>query len=180
MKQKLLILLLVLTAAFCCVFGFTACDDETSIIGSEGLEYFDDTLPEYGHFYCVSGIGTCTDTDIIIPNSYKGSPVLCINDYAFEDCTNITSITIPNTVIAIGHGAFDGCRGLTCITMPESVTGLDDYVFRNCISLTDINFGGTIAQWRELDSEFAYLGNGTAGNYIVHCKDGDIAKINNR
>ena len=42
----------------------------------------------------------------------------------FEDCSSLTSITIPNNVISIGESAFDGCSSLTSITIPESVTSI--------------------------------------------------------
>lgn len=66
--------------------------------------------------YEISGIGTCTDTNIIIPATYKGMPVMGIRENAFLNCTGITSVTIPNSVISIGEYAFSGCSGIKTIT----------------------------------------------------------------
>ena len=58
---------------------------------------------------------------------------------AFRNCTNLTSITIPNSVAYIGDFTFDGCTNLTSITIPDSVTRIGDYAFRGCTSLKAIN-----------------------------------------
>ena len=63
-------------------------------------------------------------TSIMIPNS-----VTSIGDYAFEFCSGLTSINIPNSVTKIGTGAFRGCSGLTSITIPNSVTSIGDEAF---------------------------------------------------
>ena len=68
-------------------------------------------------------------------NSYK---TYSIGDDAFRDCTNLTSITIPEGVTEIGEYTFFGCRKLTTITIPEGVTSIGDYAFQNCSVLTEI------------------------------------------
>ena len=61
-----------------------------------------------------------------------------IGDSAFYYCRNLTSVTIPNSVISIGESAFYHCSGLTSITIPNSVTSIDYYVFFYCSGLTSI------------------------------------------
>lgn len=67
--------------------------------------------------YYVFGLGDCTDADIVIPSEHYGKRVKGISAYAFKDCENITSITIPNSVTYIGDEAFNGCVNLTEITV---------------------------------------------------------------
>lgn len=56
-------------------------------------------------------------TDVVIENG-----VTHIGNYAFSDCTGLTSMTIPDSVMWIGDYAFRGCTGLTSVTIPVSVT----------------------------------------------------------
>ena len=71
--------------------------------------------------------------DIIIPESvtYEGETysVTSIYDRTFEYCTNLTSITIPNSVTSIGFEAFRGCSSLTYVTIPNSVTHIGEDAF---------------------------------------------------
>lgn len=52
-------------------------------------------------------------TDIVIPSTIDGLPVTDIASDAFSDCSSLTSVTIPDSVISISYGAFGGCRNLT-------------------------------------------------------------------
>lgn len=65
--------------------------------------------------YSVTGIGTCTDSEILIPDEYYGKPVTSIGLYAFNGVTTFTSITIPDTVTRIVGFPFDGCSSLARI-----------------------------------------------------------------
>lgn len=71
-------------------------------------------------------------TSVEIQNGVTG-----IGDIAFNGCSNLTEITIPETVTSIGENAFGYC-GLTEITIPENVTSIKAYVFTNCKSLTSV------------------------------------------
>ncbi len=73
----------------------------------------------------------CSDlTSIIIPNS-----VTSIGEKAFCGCSGLTSITIPNSVTSIGADAFAGCSGLTSVVIPDSVKSIGDSAFSGCSSL---------------------------------------------
>ncbi len=114
---------------------------EKAEVASQGLAF---TLSGDGTYYIVSGIGTCTDTEIVIPDSHEGLPVKEIGDSAFYCCTGLTSITIPNSVTSIGSSAFSNCTGLTSITLPNSVTSIGDEAFYACYSLTSVQIPNSV------------------------------------
>jgi hypothetical protein len=80
---------------------------------------------------------------VVIPSTINGLPVTIIGDWAFNDCTSLTSVTIPNSVTIIEDWAFNGC-GLTNVTMPNSVIIIGACVFRQCISLTSVTIGNSV------------------------------------
>ena len=92
----------------------------------------------------LTGIGTCTDTNIVIPNSYEGNPVTAIADSAFKNNETITSVVIPDSVTSIGNSAFLGCTNLTTITIPDSVTSIGLSAFYSCYGLTSITIGNGV------------------------------------
>ena len=64
--------------------------------------------------------------------------ITSINDFAFMNCANLTSITIPNSVKSIGWDAFSGCSKLTSITIPKSVANISGNAFCGCSNLSSI------------------------------------------
>ncbi len=80
-----------------------------------------------------------TIKSVTIPNS-----VTTIGDYAFDDCSNLTTVTISENsqLTTIGDYAFSGCSSLTSIFIPDSVTTIGDYAFRDCSKLTTVTIGG--------------------------------------
>lgn len=72
------------------------------------------------------------------------APVEYINQEAFSQCTGLTGVNIPNSIIHIGQYAFAGCSSLTSVNIPNSVTYIDSNVFSNCSSLTTIDIPNTV------------------------------------
>jgi hypothetical protein len=61
-----------------------------------------------------------------------------IGEKAFNDCRNLTSVTIPNSVTSIGDSAFFGCRSLASVTIGNGVTMIGKHAFANCSSIKTI------------------------------------------
>ena len=61
-----------------------------------------------------------------------------IGEYAFSECSSLTSITIPNSVYNIGEKAFNGCTSLTSVDIPNSVAFIRDGAFKDCSSLASV------------------------------------------
>ena len=88
----------------------------------------------------------------IVSNTYSDgqgfivfdAPITCIGGWAFDDCTSLTSVKIPDSVTMIAQVAFRNCISLTSITIPDSVTKIDTAVFENCTSLTSVTIPDSV------------------------------------
>ena len=67
-----------------------------------------------------------------------------IPDYAFKMCANLSSITLPTSVVRLGDEAFYGTQ-LESMIIPEHITTLGEYVFKNCSELTSLVFNNQIS-----------------------------------
>jgi hypothetical protein len=111
---------------------------------------------------------------ITIPARYEGQKVVEIPANAFQDCSKITSLVIPDTVNSIGFAAFNGCGGLTSISLPfvgryrkggNYGEGLFGYAFGS-----NAYFGGTKVDFGTFRDSDHYTGNGTNHQYYVPTK----------
>ncbi|MGN0768229.1 MAG: leucine-rich repeat domain-containing protein, partial [Christensenellales bacterium] len=89
---------------------------------------------------------TGTDTELVLPED-----ITEINNYAFCDCSNLTSVIIPDSVTSIGDWAFYYCTGLTSVT-----------------------YNGTKAQWNAISKGSSW--NYNTGSYTIYCTDGTLSK----
>ncbi len=76
-------------------------------------------------------------TEVVIPGEINGKKVTTIGDRAFNDCTSLTSVTIPEGVTSIGDDAFSLCVKLTSISLPKSLTSIGSWGF-SATGLTSI------------------------------------------
>ena len=60
-----------------------------------------------------------------------------LGDYVFNDCSGLTSLTLPSSVTKIGCYALSNCIGLTSLTLPSSITEIGELAFLNCRGLTN-------------------------------------------
>ena len=105
---------------------------------------FEFTLARDGTHYILSGIGTVTDEDIVIPSTYNGLPVMEIGNSAFSEYQFIRSVTFPITLELIGPGAFSNCSSLASIEIPEGVTEIYQNAFSGCTRLETITLSTSL------------------------------------
>ena len=91
---------------------------------------------------------------------------LGIADYAFNECTGITSVTIPNSVTSIGAYAFRNCDGLTSLDIPNSVTRIGSGAFLRCIGITSLIIGNGLTN---INNDF----NSCIGLTSIKVRDGN-------
>ena len=78
-------------------------------------------------------------TSLILPSS-----VTEIGESAFEGCIRLTSLTLPSSVTSIGSSAFEGCRSLTSLILPSSVTSIGSSAFYGCSGLTSLTLPSSV------------------------------------
>lgn len=110
--------LLAVALAFACVPVEGLVAEAAEDVTSDGFRY----KTEYGEV-TVTGY-TGPGGDIAIPSKIGQFPVTAIDHWAFKDCSNLTGITIPDSVTTLGAQAFEGCSGLTGIIIPASVISI--------------------------------------------------------
>jgi hypothetical protein len=92
----------------------------------------------------ITGFFAVGSGPLTIPSTINGLPVVSIGELAFEGCTNVTSVTIPNSVTSIGDSAFEGCTNVTSVTIPNSVTSIGGEAFEGCTSLTSVTIPNSV------------------------------------
>lgn len=169
----------VFTAALSCI---TICGmlpltqltlpNELIATAAENEEYSEGTYEllsyrAYSDHVEIIGCDTSAQGELVIPDNIDNLPVTSIGKYAFYDCSNLTGITIPesvtsidvfafkdctklvyadipNSVTSIGSGAFHNCTKLTSVQLPENIDAINSYTFYNCRSLESITIPSNV------------------------------------
>ena len=141
------------TTYTCSNCGYSYVGDQVPAIGSLGLAY---EVNSDGTTCTITGIDTCTDTEIYIPEVIDGYTVTAIGEKAFAENSTITFIKISNTVRTIGTRAFYKCTEITEMTIPESVEDIGTQIFYGCDKLTTVYYNG---QYGSQDNPFLAVKN---------------------
>lgn len=142
MKRKLFILSLTVCAVLC-LSGATACGEDTDEGGDTpyGLEF---VLDENSHSYTLSGKGSFSDTQLVIPLSYNNLPITSIGYRALANCKTLEKITIPSTVTQIGEYAFSECDKLEKVTIAQGLKNIGNSAFENCTALQSVTLPDSV------------------------------------
>ncbi|MBE6933947.1 MAG: leucine-rich repeat domain-containing protein [Ruminococcaceae bacterium] len=130
MKRLLSILLLAAVAVACTA----ALPVETE---AAAMGYY--TYSIIGGKATITSVSSAISGNVTIPSTFGGYTVTGIGNYAFNCCTHVTSVTIPDSVTKIGDCAFYSCTSLTEMTIPDRVTSIGSCAFYYCAELTAIS-----------------------------------------
>ena len=136
--------------------------------------------------YTVTGWSDITTSDkVVIPSTYDDGihgvhPVATIGVDAFHDCSNLTSVTIPNSVTNIDEGAFALCTSLINIIIPDSVTSLGSAAFKYCTSLKSVIMSNNLTSIGDAAfSECSSLINVTIPDSVMSIGDSTFSNCSN-
>ncbi|WP_374450375.1 leucine-rich repeat protein [Cloacibacterium normanense] len=139
MKTKLLFSIALL---FCFVKSLIA---QTFTVGNINYEVTSSITP---FTVKITGLVNTAVNSVTIPltvtNNSTTYNVTAIGDYAFYDCTNLTSVSISDSVTSIGNYAFYNCNKLTSVSIGNSVTSIGSSAFYGCTSLTSVSIGNSV------------------------------------
>lgn len=190
MKRKtILAVVLAAVAALICAFTLAGCggDEVEKIEGSSGLEY---QLSADGTYYTVTGVGTCSDVDVVIGNWHNDLPVRGIGERVLRNFDyDVNSITVsqgidlfgaaavsnftmkrlvlPNGIETYGSAAFIRSEKLEEIVFGTGLKKIEYDSFMGCGEDVTIYFRGTEAEWAEVEIESQ--GNELIEGYTVVC-----------
>ena len=112
----IILIILVMTLVACGENDFDTCVH--NVCGYQECIF---SRNEDGESYTITGLGEDFEgTELVIPAEYNGKPVTTIGSYAFEYCSSLTSIVIPDSVTTIDWQAFWNCFSLTSISVDEN------------------------------------------------------------
>ncbi|MDF7797918.1 leucine-rich repeat domain-containing protein [Pontiellaceae bacterium B1224] len=112
-------------------------NSDKALTAAEKWIYTDDFIYKKNDFFVtIIQYNQRAKGSVSIPSVFEGLPVTVIN--SFECCEDLTSITLPDSIIHIGKMAFSGCDNLTNITIPDSVVSIGPAAFHGCQSLTSV------------------------------------------
>lgn len=132
-----------------------------------GNDVFKDCLIENATIPVCLGyqLGSASRTSLVTVTMLKGNST-SIGYSAFNGCTSLKSIAIPDGVTSIDDYTFYNCTSLTSIVIPDSVTSIGEDAFNRCDSLKNV-YISDIAKWFAINFE-NYSSNPLSANSCEH------------
>ena len=105
----------------------------------DGVEwtYFTDVYAEVGNGN-MPAIPKNTSGPVVVPSALGGYTVTTIGMYAFHECSDVSRVTMPDSVTRIGYRAFSSCIGLDSVILSEGLESIGEYAFFGCSGLQSV------------------------------------------
>lgn len=135
---------ILLLSMFALAFSLYASRSAYQLITINGVKYwtYTDQTAE------VKSFSTDIPSEVTIPENIIYSnityKVTAIQDYAFEDCKAITSVSLPESLTSIGKRAFYSCSQLEHINIPQSIASIEQETFGHCYKLSEVSIPDNI------------------------------------
>ncbi len=130
--NNILVLLLLLVSTSASAYDFVL----NNIYYNLNISAATATVTHNGSTNCYSGNVEIPETFINTKN--VEFTVIGIDDSAFKNCTNLSSVSLPNTIETIANNAFYGCTKISTLTLPRFLESIGEYAFNGCTKLTSI------------------------------------------
>ena len=137
MKKRILSLMMVLWV----LCAFVPCVAGAAEKYGDYLSY---TVNADGKGVTITNCSSNANGNIVIPEEIDGLPVTTIGNDAFNGCTSMKGVTIPDSVTSIGNGAFLACYNLVNIIIPDSVITIGQDAFAGCMKLENVVIGNSV------------------------------------
>jgi BspA type Leucine rich repeat region (6 copies) len=154
------------------IFDYTG-NKGTQGSSSQSYAYPANTFPAFAFYNGAMGRGKYI-TSITLPDN-----IIAIDQCAVWECSNLKSINIPLLTTSIGYQAFDGCTALTNITLPPNLITIGNNVFRKCNSLPSITIPSSVWSIGEGALSCDALINVESDNLNFSSSDGILFNKNN-
>ena len=163
------------------LLGALFCVPASAASNSDGSFYYEKS----DDYYYITRVSSSLSGAITIPAEFKGLPVKKIGEYAFENKTAITEITLSDSITYIGFCAFEGCTKLKNVKGGKNLEYIDDGAFFDCKALEKFSLNdGTKVYASAFDNSGLYNNKSNwknnlfyIGNYFIRAKKGTKGKI---
>ncbi len=144
-------------------------DDACEHCAASVDDFFTFSYHQYDKYYILTGLteeAAKTETDIILPATYRGENVEIIYQRAFYENQKITSVTVQEGYTTIKEEAFSKCENLISVELPDSITDMENAIFKECTSLMYANIPRSIKKIPV--STFSYCQSLTNTSVYIH------------